>query len=313
MIIRLVGATMLAALLASPAMAERCGLQEVASYNMLPTNSGHVVIRMKIGDADENMVIDTGAWFSYLTFDTAAKLKLPTRSMSDQFVAYDAYGRRTSEVATAPSIEIGPLQVTSVDFVMAPQGADYGEGVAGLLGANVLKNFDLDFDFKAKRVNFFSSEHCPGQVVYWSTSGATKIPFKFDGSAISLPIELDGKTLYAELDTGAPASTITAPMALQMFGLSPGQMAWIATTTRALTEAREQITPTPSHHCASAACWFRRRRSSSFPMPWERRSQRTICGRTTPKCSSMCRRYCWAWLSCRNCTFISPIRRSCST
>jgi len=51
---------------------------------------------------------------------------------------------------------------------------------------------------------------------------AAKIPFKFDGSAISLPIELDGKPLYAELDTGAPVSTIAAPMALQMFGLSPG-------------------------------------------------------------------------------------------
>jgi hypothetical protein len=208
-------------LFACPAAAQTCGLQKVATYDMLPSE-GRVLIKMRIGDSDRIMIVDTGAWFSYLTTDAVDELKLPHRSMSDQFVAYDAYGRRTSQVATAPSIEIGPLQVTGVDFIMAPRTADYGKGVAGLLGANVLKNFDIDFDFAHRQLNFFSPDHCPGQVVYWSAGGATRIPFKFDGSSITLPVQLDGKTLYAELDTGAFASIISQPIAFQVFGLSPG-------------------------------------------------------------------------------------------
>jgi predicted aspartyl protease len=188
---------------------------------MVPTEYGQVAISLQIGDQRKLMIIDTGAWFSFLGADTVASLKLPTRSMSDQFVSYDASGHRTSTVATAPSISIGPLQVSAVDFVVAPPSERFGANVSGLLGANVLKHFDIDFDFANKKVNFFSQDHCPGQVVYWTQNGSARIPFKFDGSKISLPVQLDGHELWAMLDTGAFASTISAPIANQVFDLTP--------------------------------------------------------------------------------------------
>jgi predicted aspartyl protease len=208
-------------LAATAANAQTCGLTKVASYDMHFTDSGHVAVEITIGGQDKLLAVDTGAWFSYLTAEEVDAMKLPRRSMSGQFVAYDAYGRRTSEVATAPSIMLGPLEVDGVDFVVPPRGTSYGTKVSGLLGANVLKNFDLDFDFAAKKFNLFSQDHCPGQVVYWSAGGATKIPFKFNGSAITLPVQLDGHEFDAMLDSGAFASTISQPMANQIFNLSP--------------------------------------------------------------------------------------------
>ena len=204
---------------AAPAQAA-CGLTLVGSYDMVDTQYGQIGINMKIGDRSELMLIDTGAWFSFLTFAEADDMKLPTRSMGDQFVSYDTGGKRTSMVATAPSLEIGPLQVNAVDFVVAPRGRSFGKGVAGLIGANVLKHFDIELDFAKKKVNFFDSDHCPGQVVYWTQSGSANIPFKFDGSAIALPVQLDGHELWAQLDSGAFASTLTRSIALQVFGLS---------------------------------------------------------------------------------------------
>jgi hypothetical protein len=208
-------------LLASPAAAQNCGLSRVESYDMVPTRYGQVAIALQIGDQTKLMVIDTGAWFSFLGADAVGALKLPTRSMSDQFVSYDASGHRTGTVATAPSITIGPLQVNAVDFVVSPPSEDFGTNVAGLIGANVLKHFDIDFDFAGKKVNFFAQDHCPGQVVYWTQSGAAHIPFKFNGSSISLPVQLDGHELWAVLDSGAFASTISSPIANQVFNLTP--------------------------------------------------------------------------------------------
>ena len=208
-------------MLASSAAAQSCGLSRVESYDMVPTEYGQIGINVLIGDKQELMVVDTGAWFSFLSADAVASLKLPTRSMSDQFVSYDVSGHRTSTVATAPSIAIGPLQVSSVDFVVAPPGDKFGANVSGLIGANILKHFDIELDFAGRKVNFFAQDHCPGQVVYWTQSGSAHIPFKFDGSKISLPVQLDGHELWAELDSGAFASTISAPMASQVFGLTP--------------------------------------------------------------------------------------------
>ena len=198
-----------------------CGLTLVGSYDMVDTSNGEVGINIQIGSETKLLLVDTGAWFSFLSTETVGEMKLPTRSMGDQFVSYDAYGGRTSTVATAPSITIGPLQVTAVDFVVAPPGHKFGKGVSGLLGANVLKHFDIELDFAKKKLNFFDPDHCPGQVVYWTQSGSAHLPFKFDGSAITLPVQLDGKELWAQVDTGAFASTLSTPMALQVFGLSP--------------------------------------------------------------------------------------------
>ena len=197
-----------------------CGLTLVGSYDMVDTQNGQIGINMQIGSETKLMLVDTGAWFSFLSTESVGEMKLPTRSMSDQFVSYDAYGGRTSTVATAPSIQIGPLQVTAVDFVVSPPGHRFGKGVAGLLGANVLKHFDIELDFAKKKLNFFDPDHCPGQVVYWTQSGSAHLPFKFDGSAVTLPVQLDGKELWAQVDTGAFASTLSTPMALQVFGLT---------------------------------------------------------------------------------------------
>ena len=214
------GVAVIAALCAAaPATGQTCGLTKVATYDMESTDSGHVVIKMKIGDEERLMAVDTGAWFSHLTEETVDALKLPHQT-SDQFISYDAYGRHSNEVATAPSLDIGPLKVRSVDFIIAPRGANFGKDVSGLLGGNVLKHFDLDFDFANRKFSLFDQDHCPGQVVYWTASGFSKIPFEFNGSQITLPVTLDGHQMEAMLDTGAFASTISTPMANQIFDLT---------------------------------------------------------------------------------------------
>ncbi len=207
---------------AEPALGQGCGLTKVASYPIQYLDHGRVVIAMKIAGKDMLMAVDTGAWFSTLDSDTVDALKLPHQSHTDQFVAYDSRGRRTSEVATAPSMEIGPLEVGSVDFIVAAHGSKFGDGVSGLLGANVLKHFDLDFDFANGTFNIFAQDHCPGQVVYWTTGGSAKIPFKFNGASITVPVTLDGHEMEAILDSGASASTISQPIANKIYSVVPG-------------------------------------------------------------------------------------------
>src|SRR5262245_37416720 len=59
-------------LLATPVAAQNCGLSRVESYDMVPTEHGQVGINLQVGDEHQLMVIDTGAWFSFLSADAVA-------------------------------------------------------------------------------------------------------------------------------------------------------------------------------------------------------------------------------------------------
>ncbi|HEY4986884.1 MAG TPA: retropepsin-like aspartic protease [Bradyrhizobium sp.] len=126
-----------------------------------------------------------------------------------------------NEIATAPSVTMGPLTITDVEFIVSPHS--YDPEAVGTLGPNVLRPFDIELDFAKKQVNFFTQDHCPGKVVYWTMSGFGRVPFSYDvGRHIALTAQLDGKDINAMIDTGAPFSAITAAAAHQMYDLTPG-------------------------------------------------------------------------------------------
>ncbi len=54
----------------------------------------------------------------------------------------------------------------------------------GILGSEMLRNVDVDFDFSANKVNLFSPDHCAGNVVYWQTPTVPVaiVPFTLNAS-----------------------------------------------------------------------------------------------------------------------------------
>jgi hypothetical protein len=109
------------------------------------------------------------------------------------------------------------------DFLVDPSGIT--GNLDGRLSPDLLRGYDVDFDFANNKMNFFAQDHCPGKVVYWTTSYAS-IPMTLDRIGhIVIRVELDGETLDAVVDTGAAQSTISETYASRAFHIgatSPG-------------------------------------------------------------------------------------------
>ena len=83
-------------------------------------------------------------------------------------------------------------------------------------------HYDMDIDFGSGRLKYFSPDHCPGKVVYWSPPAVAVIPITIEDRArIIVQVTLDGKEVKAVLDTGASGSTTTLDWARRYFDLTP--------------------------------------------------------------------------------------------
>jgi hypothetical protein len=85
---------------------------------------------------------------------------------------------------------------------------------AGVIGEDLLKHWDVEFDLPESKIRLFSPKGCSGgEVVYWaskySMSKLERPPANSDW--VETEVGLDGHKLIAQWDSGAGASFITSP------------------------------------------------------------------------------------------------------
>jgi hypothetical protein len=127
-------------------------------------------------------------------------------------------GEGITAMASAHDVKIGKLTADRFPFLILPYGWDDPD-MAGVIAADMLAPYDLEFDFEAMKLHLMSPQHCPGQVVYWTKQPYTALPIRIDdGQHIHLPVTVDGKEMDAILDTGAPATILRLDMARAVLG-----------------------------------------------------------------------------------------------
>jgi len=204
----------------SAAFAEDCTLKKYVSVEMSEGPSGLPVIPVAIGGKERKFIIHTEGVFSSISPHLADELGL-TRLKMDP-VIYTGKGRRLREYVTVPSLGIGGASAQYAHMMIS----DPPPGIDGYIGPEILKAFDLDFDFAGHSFSLFQQNHCKGRVVYWTEDYAT-IPFDLsvDNNHITFDVELDGKVLRAALETASPETELSEATAQSRFGLterSPG-------------------------------------------------------------------------------------------
>lgn len=204
---KIYGAIALATLIfALPARADNnCRLQEDASLPMTVDNSGRIVVPMTMAGKRVNMMVDTGAILSLLQFKIAQSLGFDIKHVeigrAGVGVVQMFGGLTITEYTKATDVAIGQLKADSMGFGIMPGNAE--EGVDGLLGQDIMMNYDADFDFANGKFNLFSKDHCPGGVVYWTSTPVAVVPFSRSmWGHIIVPVQIDGKNFDAFLDTG---------------------------------------------------------------------------------------------------------------
>jgi hypothetical protein len=171
------------------------------------------------------MSLDTGSPTSDMLDDEVRALKLHRK---DIFVGTSTSAGAKGTVvqgAVADALQMGHLRYHDVSFVLVRRGGPYPEPttfdqrpIVGTLGMDVLSTVDFELDIAHRKLNLFSQDHCPGQVVYWSEPVAS-IPVKRgDLGELYFPIELDGNTLEAVMWSKWQHSVLRTDVARELYG-----------------------------------------------------------------------------------------------
>lgn len=225
---RALGALLAVALLAVGPAAAEDNCHPLTLFTSVPLShregDKRMFVPVTMQGKDKFMLLDTGGAVSEITPQVVDELGLNRRMLS--FISVDVAGETSNQAATVAPFVIGTLTTQSMEFVVAPEKnlfGDSGTQYAGILGPNVLMQYDVDIDFGAPKLSLLSPDHCDGKVIYWPAAAVAVVPMRVLKSGhIIIPVELDGKTVSATLDTGADTSTLALPVAESDFGLKLG-------------------------------------------------------------------------------------------
>jgi predicted aspartyl protease len=159
----------------------------------------HYVTTVSLNGHRVRMMIDTGASKSALLFDEI-----------------DA-----QHPVLINSIKVGDLEwldVTVTGLASTSMGA--GEAPVGLLGADILSQYDVEFDFPKGTMTFWSVARCGDRFVPWQGRFSEFHPQRTGHNAFVIPATINGHQLQALLDTGSDATSVTYNAALAA-GVTP--------------------------------------------------------------------------------------------
>jgi predicted aspartyl protease len=157
-----------------------------------------------------NLLIDTGSYANVLTTATVTRLSLKTDHLLDDLDVPMGYalqgvgGRRHFDRVNVSRLEIDALQRLGVAFDALWSGYAAWD-VDGLVGMDILGDYDLDLDIAAHQVVLYE----PGTAC---TDGYTGVPLLHRGHQGTplVAVMLDGRPMVALLDTGADRTVLFA-------------------------------------------------------------------------------------------------------
>jgi len=214
------------ALIAAGSAQAACSVQKRAEVT-LDEAGGVPLVPLTVDGHPASFILDTGAQRSLVTSDAAGRLGLAR----DEWVATTMRGVggvERNRNADPRSLELGGAalrrRTMAHDNTLAvgtiPRDMIAGRRIDGLLGRDLLSVFDLDLDVPGRHLTLYSVAGCAGRFLPWA-GDYTAVPVRNPAeSALVVPVELDGHTLRALLDTGAGSTLVAAP-GIAKLGLVP--------------------------------------------------------------------------------------------
>jgi len=198
-----------AALAQEPAKA--CSLGFVTR---LPLNevAGLFTTTVSINDHPIVMMIDTGAAHSAVSGDLAAQLRLPEDHNTKIIVNGVVGEMKAAHPVIAHSFRAGAGHL--VDYELAVAKFAGGGGISdpslpqGLLGADLLSYYELEFDFPNRNLTLYTPNNCRGNFVPWTGPFEAIAARRQLGDRLFIPVRINNQTINAMIDTGANRTAI---------------------------------------------------------------------------------------------------------
>ena len=196
-----------------------CQLKEISEFHVT-MDGNEPLVDGSINGHPVRFLVDMGSSSTIISRSGAKALGLTPHRMSNVTV-YGAGGGEVPGETIIDDLKIGNMYAHKADMMVLGQGLKSNRYV-GLLGADVLLQADVEFDFADGFIRILRAQGCDGdQVVYWNKaySLASIVPSN-NPNILKVYVTLNGQRAVAQVDTGAYTSVVTSGMA-DRAGVSP--------------------------------------------------------------------------------------------
>ncbi|HKU63998.1 MAG TPA: aspartyl protease family protein [Rhizomicrobium sp.] len=194
-----------------------CSLKLVNSIPITMAAGGaRPLVAVTINGTQKQFLLDTGGYATQISATAAEELKLP---VTESYVKMlDLYGNASTQAVRVDTFVLGRLGDRNIrmPILTFAENALY----SGLLAADYMGKYDIELDFAGGKMNYFSPDHCPGNVVYWPAAAIAVVPMRFPDHHLILDVSLDGHPFRAIVDTGAPGTTLSMAEAKRVFDIT---------------------------------------------------------------------------------------------
>ncbi len=200
---------------------KKCKIAKVVELP-ITMNSLRPTIDVKINNRDAKFILDSGAFYSMISSATAAEYNLKTTHAPLGLRVIGIGGAADVRVATVKEFSIVGIILKNREFLVG--GSDVG--TAGLLGQNLLEQFDVEYDLATGVIRLFRTEDCDHTLLaYWLAPGQAYSSMPIDRIEPWHPNTIgvayvNDKQIRVEFDSGAFTSLLSLKAA-ERAGVKP--------------------------------------------------------------------------------------------
>ncbi len=125
------------------------------------------IITAKINGVDAHFVADSGAFYSMITPASAAEFKLRTQPGPQGLRVIGVGGDTGVSIATVKVFTLAGIPISNVEFLVG--GGEAGGDSVGLIGQNVFRIADVEYDLAHGVIRLMKEEDCSKtNLAYWA-------------------------------------------------------------------------------------------------------------------------------------------------
>ena len=181
------------------------------------------LVSAKINGSDALFIADSGAFYSLITPAAAAQFKLKLGPAPYWLELRGVGGEARAWVTTVKTFTLFDIPIPNVEFIVG--GNELG-GAVGVLGQNVFRIADVEYDLASGAIRLMRPHDCRNaKMAYWATSQPYSV-VNIDWATAQAPHTtsvafINGAKIRVLFDTGAPTSVLTLAAAGRA-GVKPG-------------------------------------------------------------------------------------------
>jgi predicted aspartyl protease len=213
------------------AHAEQCQLGKLGELPVTMRGT-RPLVHAGINGQDALFLADSGAFYSTLTRAAAEAHKLPLQNAPVYFAENGVGGEAHTLITMVRTFSIFGQPIPNVDFVVVDQSFD--PGVAGLIGQNVFRLGDVEYDLANDVIRIMHAAGCKSTpLAYWAAAESKpfsvidiETPTRFAPHTIGVAY-VNGVQIRVLFDTGA-ARSVLALDAAKRAGVTPASAGVVA-------------------------------------------------------------------------------------